>query len=135
MIVVVALVQSPELVFQFLEILVRHLLQIHKARACSLVATDQLVQLEMYGLRITVLCVLRYLSAREGVSPPVIRSRIEASLKRAKLGARLIRVETTDGKVTLSGTVRSWAEREEAEKTAWAAEGVAAVENRITVAA
>jgi len=69
------------------------------------------------------------------VPPPVIRSRIEESLKRAKLGARPIHVETTDGKVTLSGTVHSWAEREEAEKTAWAAEGVAAVENRITVAA
>ena len=33
----------------------------------------------------------------------------------------------------LRGTVRSWAEREEAERAAWRAAGVRSVDNRITV--
>jgi osmotically-inducible protein OsmY len=37
------------------------------------------------------------------------------------------------GKVTLSGTVRSFAEREDAERAAWSALGVSKVENLIGV--
>jgi osmotically-inducible protein OsmY len=39
----------------------------------------------------------------------------------------------SDGKVILSGNVRSWAEREEARRAAWAAPGVRDVEDRIAV--
>jgi osmotically-inducible protein OsmY len=68
------------------------------------------------------------------VSPTDIRMKIEEALKRsAQLDANRISVETEGSKVILSGTVRSWSEREEAEMAAWAAPGVTQVENRIKV--
>jgi osmotically-inducible protein OsmY len=35
--------------------------------------------------------------------------------------------------VILKGTVRAWAERDEAERAAWKAPGVTAVDNRISI--
>jgi len=68
------------------------------------------------------------------VSPTEVRMKIEEALKRsAQLDANRISVEAQGGKVILSGTVRSWAEREEAELAAWAAPGVSQVDNRIKV--
>jgi len=49
------------------------------------------------------------------------------------MDAKRIRVEPHDGKVTLRGDVRSWAERQEAVNTAWAAPGVTEVEGLITI--
>jgi osmotically-inducible protein OsmY len=68
------------------------------------------------------------------VKPGDVRSIIEAAFKRsAEIDARRIAIAAKDGKVTLSGSVHSWAERRQAQAAAWSAPGVTAVENRIHV--
>jgi osmotically-inducible protein OsmY len=60
--------------------------------------------------------------------------RIENAFKRdAKLDADAVTVATSDGTVTLSGGVRSWAEHDAALAAAWAAPGVTDVDDRIYV--
>jgi osmotically-inducible protein OsmY len=68
------------------------------------------------------------------VSAGDIKHRIEQALERAaEVDAGKISVEAAEGKVILSGTVKSWAERDEAEWAAWAAPGVSRVENDLRI--
>jgi len=67
-------------------------------------------------------------------SPTQLKQNIEQALVRsAEVDAERIQVETKGGKVILKGTVRSWAEREEAERVAWRGTGVTVVENHIVI--
>jgi osmotically-inducible protein OsmY len=66
--------------------------------------------------------------------PTDIKRKIEDAFKRnAEVDAKNIIVVTSGSEVTLRGTVRSWAERKEAERVAWLAPGVTKVVNEITI--
>jgi osmotically-inducible protein OsmY len=68
------------------------------------------------------------------VAPSEIRRKIEDALRRAaEIDASRITIETVGSEVILRGAVRSWAERQEAERAAWSAPGVARVDNRIII--
>jgi osmotically-inducible protein OsmY len=67
-------------------------------------------------------------------SPSDLKKKIEDALVRsAQVDAKGITVEVQGSKAILKGKVRSWAERQEAERTAWLAPGIIAVDNQITL--
>ena len=80
--------------------------------------------------------VSNYIQVRPHVPAVEIKRKIEEALRRvAEIDASRITVVANGAEVILRGTVRSWAEREEAEQAAWRAPGVSKVDNRISVEA
>ena len=79
--------------------------------------------------------VSNMIALKPRAKPAEIRNKIQEAFKRnAEVDANRIVIETNGSEVILSGTVRSWLERCEAERLAWSAPGVTKVEDRIVVA-
>ena len=75
-----------------------------------------------------------FITIKPKVAPENVSEKIEAALKRnAILDAQHIKVQAEGSKVTLSGSVHSWAEFDAAVDAAWAAPGVSEVKNLLTV--
>jgi osmotically-inducible protein OsmY len=78
--------------------------------------------------------VTNVIQLKPAVQATGIQRQIQEAFKRsAEVDADRITVEAKGSEVILKGTVRSWIEREEAERVAWSAPGVTHVEDRIVV--
>jgi osmotically-inducible protein OsmY len=78
--------------------------------------------------------VSNLVSVKPSAAPADLKKKIEQALVRsAQLDAQGITVDIQGTTAILKGSVRSWAERQEAQRIAWLAAGITNVDNRITV--
>lgn len=95
------------------------------------VAAEQAVR-DLAGVR----QITNHIKVKPVITPFDVKMKIEKAMRRAaELDAKKIHVDVQGCKVILNGKVRSWTERQEAERAAWAAPGVTEVEDNLLIAA
>jgi osmotically-inducible protein OsmY len=78
--------------------------------------------------------VVNLIEIRPHIDPANVQASLRAAFERnAELEASGIAVAVTNSRVILTGKVKSWIEREEAERAAWSVPGVTAVEDHIVI--
>lgn len=78
--------------------------------------------------------VTSFIAVKPRVTTADVQRKIESAFQRAaSINSRKIRVDVAGSKVILSGSVASLAEKEEAETSAWNADGVMQVENNLEI--
>ena len=81
-----------------------------------------------------VISVRNSIRIQPQVEAGAIKRQIEEAFRRnALIDAGQVAIETHGGEVTLRGEVRSWAEHDQAQRTAWSAPGVTNVRNDIRI--
>ncbi len=78
--------------------------------------------------------IVNLIAVKPPVQPTEVKDRILAALRRSARDPDTIRVHVDGDKVILDGCVDVWSERKLAERAAWSAPGVRAVEDRLTLA-
>jgi osmotically-inducible protein OsmY len=78
--------------------------------------------------------VFNSIEVKARVSDIVVKDKIEEAFRRnAEIDARRLMITAHDTTVELWGNVRSWTEKREAERAAWAAPGVTAVNSHLHI--
>jgi len=81
-----------------------------------------------------VISVRNSISLKPRLAALEIKQKIEEAFRRSAIvDAQNVTVDANGSEITLRGEVRSWAEHDQAQQTAWAAPGVLTVRNEITV--
>ena len=78
--------------------------------------------------------VTNVITVQPSTRASALREQIDEALSRnTHIDIGRVSVVIDDSAVILTGTVRSWAEREEVERAVWSARGITSVDNRIVV--